>query len=289
MNLFLRAVGLGKIKNRIQLNRLIRQIVTNPDEQYTLNKNTNALHVEYYKKFGMDFGLVARGTMTDANKVVIEHCRPYCFSPGYLECAYMETEYRKGEYFVLGEDEQTGNEWVFQLQNVLRFLNEDKVLPKPASVNIAGLCASGTVVLPVEKDEYGLRLRAEEDREYRDLVRKARNGDETAHALLTIREEETTSMMRERLLQEDFLTVVEGFMLPNEKSGAAYSILGDIISVLPRKNIVTEETVYQLCLDVTGTKLAVYINAEDLVGMPLNGMRFMGSCCLQGKIGFRDR
>ncbi len=286
MDSYFRSIGFSHIKNRRQVKELIKIVTENPDEQYVLGKNNSDVYFEYYKNYGENFGLVVRGSIDENENIKVANCYPYSYSNVELSCCNIETEFYNGEYIVIGEDENTGNELVFQMQNVLNFLDEDEDLKKVSKVNIAGLSSNGTIILPVMKDEESENMRQEEDANYRELMRKARSGDNSAKEMLDLQEAETTEIMRERLLEEDFLSVVEGFFMPISENETCYSILGDIEKINVINNIVTNETIYQLLINVTGTNIQVCINQQDLMGTPIIGMRFMGSCWLQGRIVF---
>jgi len=49
-------------------------------------------------------------------------------------------------------------------------------------------------------------------------------------------------------------------------------------------NEASEEKLYRLTVSVTGIRMTLYVNAEDVVGMPLEGMRIMGMGQMQGTI-----
>jgi hypothetical protein len=286
LNEYLRAIGLGEVNTDTRLSGLIKFVSANPDEQYILGKNNSDTYVEYYKQFGERFGLVLRGDIGEKEEVTIDRCSPYAIAERDMYCSHIEIENDDGGnvYVIIAEDEQTGNELVFHLQNVLDYLDVDKTPPKSNKVNIAGLSLNGTIVLPVIKDEYSEKLRYEEDLFYRELMHKVRQGDNEAKELLKIQESETTEMMRERLKTEDFLSVVEGFFIPNENNDTCYSLLGEIEFLEKLVNRKTNEGVYRLTVNVTGTPIEIYINESDIIGMPSIGMRFLGNCWLQGRL-----
>jgi hypothetical protein len=285
LNEYLRAIGLGEANTDASLNSLIRFVSANPDEQYILGRNNSDTYIEYYKRFGERFGLALRGDIGEQEEVTIDRCAPYAVAERDMFCSYIEIENSEDNvYVIIAEDEQTGNELVFHLQNALDYLDADKTPPKSNKVNIAGLSLNGTIVLPVIKDEYSEKLRYEEDLFYRELMHKVRQGDSEAKELLKIQESETTEVMRERLKTEDFLSVVEGFFIPNENDDTCYSLLGEIELFEKLVNRKTNEGVFRIIVNVTGTPIEIYINEVDLIGAPSVGMRFLGNCWLQGRL-----
>lgn len=283
MNLYFRSIGFSNIDSHRELQQFIRAVSEAPDEQYILGKNNSDTYIECYKTYGERFGLMIRGNMDDKEDVTIDDCYPYSVASFDLSCSNVEIELVEGDYIVAACDDETGNELVFHLQNVLDYLEEDLTFTA-GKVNIVGMSLNGTVVLPVAKDEESLRIRREEDEFYREMSQKARAGDTDAQSMLDEQEAEMTETMRERLKEEDFLSVVEGFFMPMDDFETGYSILADIETVEALHNRHTNETIYKLLLNVTGTRLEVCINEDDLTGVPGPGMRFMGSCWLQGRL-----
>ena len=85
-------------------------------------------------------------------------------------------------------------------------------------------------------------------------------------------------------MDEDFLTVVEGFLMPSEEEEHFSFILGDVLEVHLAQNTYTDENLVVLTLNVAGTIMQLCINQADLEGMAVPGMRFLGACWMQGWI-----
>ena len=77
---------------------------------------------------------------------------------------------------------------------------------------------------------------------------------------------------------------MSGYFIPTTLVDANYAILGEIKEIATRKNNKTGEEMYLFTLDVNDMPLEVMINKKQLVGYPTVGMRFMGTCWLQGTI-----
>lgn len=287
MDLNFRAMGFSNIKTLVQMNHYIKIILAEFDRQYVLGRSDCETYVEYCKKFGNNFGLAAQGLINEDDKIVITSCMPHCFSQSHIHCRALQVVQRgkSGQkYVATGEEEKTGNSFVFQLQNQREYTEHDKMLPAGLRVNIYGLCSSGTVILPIAKDAEALACHEEEERLHNGLVQQAQAGDKNAEKLLLEHDERVRERIRERLEEEDVLSVVEGFLLPVTNKETVYSILGDILTVEKQQNTATKEMVYSLTLHTVGTNLTVFINEEDVMGLPMEGMRFMGICQLQGRI-----
>ncbi len=280
--MFLRSVGFSKYP-KDQLKELAKRIVLQPDRKYILGTNDRSVNVEYYKRFGMDYGILVCGYMDEHEEIHIKYISPYARCTKDTDCCGAELSVTESGVYLTADDEQTGNHLAFRAENGLECLKKDSRINEVTKVNLVGFSVRGTVVLPVQKDEEYRKIKHEEDRLRRDLLLRARSGDDEAKLLLDIQEVGAEEMIRERLAEEDFLSVVEGFFMTNTDScQAAYSLLCDILDYSMTKNEQTGESVYRITLNMAGSIIDLYINECDLEGMPLPGMRFMGSMVLQG-------
>ena len=62
-------------------------------------------------------------------------------------------------------------------------------------------------------------------------------------------------------------------------------MLGNIVSSRQLNNKVTGETLWILRIVCNDIEFEVAINTNDLLGMPLPGMRFKGVVWMQGEVG----
>jgi len=254
-----------------------------PDNYRALSRESDKIHVEFDKEFGHNLGVKLRYTLNDSEDMVGYEYQPYYVGgtpKGYVN---IEIQSFDGEYIVIAEDTDNGNELVFSLQNPLEFTDGVSVFDT-ATIKLAGLSCDATIVLPVLKDETSEQQRLEEERERREQLYKARQGDVTAIEKLELAEDEISSIIQERLVHEDFLTVVEGFFMPSDDDDTQYCVLGDITGVAQNTNSLTGECIYVLSLNVTGSPMDICVNTEDVAGLPSVGMRFLGTCWLQGSV-----
>jgi len=254
-----------------------------PDNYYAQSRDSERIYVEFDKVFGKGFGVRLRYALNGSEELIGYEYQPYYSgdtSKGYVN---IEIQSMDGEHVVIAEDFDNGNELVFSLQNPLEYADGVSVLDR-ATIKLAGLSCDATIILPVVKDDLSEEMRREEELERREQLLKARQGDTEAIESLEMAEEETSSIIQERLAHEDFLTVVEGFFMPAEDDDTQYCILGDITDVTERTNTLTGERLYILSLNVTGSPIDICVNADDVAGMPSVGMRFLGTCWLQGSL-----
>lgn len=100
----------------------------------------------------------------------------------------------------------------------------------------------------------------------KQMIAKARMGDEEAIEKLTLEDIDMYSMVSQRLLQEDVFSIVDTFFMPYGMECDQYQILGIIKQVNKVKNLYTGEAIYQMDLECNEMDFNVCINQKDLLG-----------------------
>lgn len=293
MSSSMKAIGFSSLKNKQSWDDLVADVLNAPSRTFMRKYEDDKVVIEYYKEYGERLYLLVRVALdenvTEKPGVYIEECEPYVEAEYSLDVIDLEVEDTDDDfiYYVVCEDAGTGMQIVFWLQNVIEYLDyqeEDEV--DYNGIKIVGIGSEGTIILPIEKNE-GDNEYENNEREYlRTMLQRAKNGDEEAIDILEKEEQQLDEQLKERLRQEDFLTVMDGYFLPATPIEATYAVLGTIKKLKERKNNKTKEKMYWMHLDVNGMPLEVIINKDDLVGKPSVGMRFMGTCWIQGTIDF---
>ena len=289
MGPYISAVGFSSINKKRQWDILIDEVLKNSDKQLVTNHDEEHIFIEYYKEYGKGMGVVLRGLLDNDQDIDLETCDPYFEARYTVDIAEIEIEEEEDDYFYFAiyEDEQSGSEIVFQLQNIIEYLEikGDKEVFIDG-IKIVGLASKGTVILPVEKTDSDVEYENEQNEWKKELFKRARQGDEEAREILDMEAEEAADIIEERLQNEDFLSVIEGYFIPIDYLDATYSLLGTIQEVEIIENNQTKEKVYWMLVETIGMKIEVAINAKELVGNPMVGMRFMGMCWMQGTVIF---
>lgn len=245
---------------------------------------------EFYKSFGKSIGVSIKGCRNENDKIVSDDFVPYAKTDRKTKVSFvaLEIEESTNSYYLICEDGDTHTEYILYLQNANKYFSLEKsgfdFRDNLCSLNISALSTEGTVILPVEKDDEIRELDRKEDIRRRGMIKKAKMGDKKAAKELEIEAEKSMNIIQERLKEEDFLSVVEQYMLPLEEDTPYYNILGEIKDVMTLVNEYTHELVYWFEVDFLGRELDLFINSDDLIGVPSRGMRFLGKCYLQGFI-----
>lgn len=288
------AIGFSEVDKKYTIEQIVEEILEKPTTQQASRSKNKDIVAEYVKEFGKDTYVMVRivvrsqgkENIKDEAKIEVEQCEPYLCANYTLNVEDLTVEEIDDEYnfYAIAEEKETGIQFIFWLQNVIEYteaLAQNKSFSK---VKIAALAMEGTIVLPVEQDEEDQVLQKEEKEKIKVMLQKAREGDEEAKAQLEEEEREMDDLLKERLFEEDFLTIMSGYFIPTTLVDANYAILGEIKEIATRKNNKTGEEMYLFTLDVNDMPLEVMINKKQLVGYPTVGMRFMGTCWLQGTI-----
>ena len=293
MSSSMKAIGFSSLENKQSWDDLVADVLNEPSRTFMRKYEKDKVVIEYYKEYGEKLYLLVRVALgeggTQQPKVSIEECEPYVEARYTLEVQDLDIEDTEDDFifYVVCEDVGTGMQIVFWLQNVIEYLDcmEDDAVDY-LGVNLVGIASEGTIVLPIEKDAEDSEFEDTEREYLRTMLQRAKDGDEEAIEILEKEEQELDEQLKQRLRQEDFLTVMDGYFLPATHIEATYAVLGTIKELEIRQNSKTREKMYWMYLDVNGMLVEVIINTSDLIGKPYIGMRFMGTCWMQGTVDF---
>jgi len=291
MDVFMRSVGFTRDNFFENINLIKKELEEAPDKKVVFDCGNLGLFVECYKMYGNGIGVLARGTLDNNSRLHIDSCEAFALCNDNFAVNKYIVEFSENQPLIVFEDIGTGNELVFALQNRIDYLrDEQKFINHGRSVtysketgiikrlvNYVAFSVYGSVILPVHNPHDGSA-----DYENIDIESEfsCSCGDILPFDMDTVLDRD----IQERLLEEDVLSVVEGFFLPMEDSETDYSVLGEIEAVDELFNSLTEEKVIRLSLNITGTRMQLLINSLDLMGYPQVGMRFLGTCRLRGGV-----
>ncbi|MDF2594390.1 MAG: hypothetical protein K0R69_731 [Clostridia bacterium] len=283
------AVGFSKADSEYKIEDIVGEILDTPTKQIASRTKNNDILAEYSKAFAEDTYVMVRIVVKAGQKdtkIQVEQCEPYVESHHMIHVEDLVVECVDDEYtyYAVCEERETGMQFIFWLQNVVEYtemLDTKKTFNK---VKVAGLAMEGTIILPIERNEEEEVVEKEEREKLKVIIQRAREGDEEAKEQLEQEERELDEQLKERMLEEDFLSIMSGYFVPTTLVDATYAVLGEITEIRTRRNKKTKEEMYLFVLNVNDMPLEVMINKSVLVGEPSVGMRFMGTCWLQGSI-----
>ena len=213
------ALGFSEIDKKYTIEQLVGEILDKPTKQQASRKKNKDIVAEYIKEFGKDMYIVVRIVMrgeSDTTKLEVEQCEPYLNSSYTINVEELTVEEIDDQYnyYAICEERETGIQFIFWLQNVIEYTEAVAHKKEFNQVKIAALAMEGTIILPIEKDEEDKEVEKEEKEKIKVMLQRAREGDEEARAQLEEEEKEMDDQLKERMYQEDFLSIMSGYFVP---------------------------------------------------------------------------
>lgn len=292
MHGYLRSIGFKGIMDKAALRELLREVIECPDEQKFVSLGVeNENIVELKKEFIKGMGIVVHGYYLDDDTFHMEYYIPYLDGCGEaIEEDITVTRHISRESFAgVCEDMRIGATLIYYLNNPMEYIErtlKDRRSYFRGNVTLSGLSASGTILLPVNKNEKQKEKHKIANMNRRKLISEAKMGDESAIESLTIEDLDTYTRISRRIQKEDVFSIVDSSFMPYGVECDQYSIMGDILEIKECINSYSGEAVVYLMLDCNDFKISVTINKEDITGEPTVGMRFRGPIWLQGRVEY---
>ena len=155
-------------------------------------------------------------------------------------------------------------------------------------MNLSGLSVSGSIMIPLNKNEQQVQKVKKAEINRNQLIVAARRGDEDAIESLTLEDMDTYTTISRKILKEDIFSLVDTYFMPYGIECDQYSVLGEILDFKLISNTITKEEIYVMTINCNDLIFDVCINKNDLVGEPALKRRFKGVVWMQGHINFPD-
>lgn len=291
MHQYLKAVGFDNIQCKGDLRSLMEDVRTTFTHQTIVSYRPGEDFCELRKEYGQCIGVAVCGELDEYDMFDPDYYFPYFEGSGvstYADIA-IERKIEKEQYVGMCEDSKIGISLIFTLQNGIEYMREKQegfVKDVTTSITLSGLALSGTVLLPVIKDEKKMKSEKEASDNRKMLLNAARNGDQTAIETLTLDDIDMYTQVSRRLANEDVFSIVDTYFMPYGVECDLYSIMGEILAVRKRKNTATGTELYQMKLNVNEMQFDVCVPAAEVLGEPEIGRRFKSTIWLQGYINF---
>ena len=291
MHQYLKAIGFGNIRTRKELRKLLGDVENRFTHQTIVSYKPGEDFCEYQKAYGEYMGITVCGELDEEENFDTAYYFPYFEGSGITTYAdvTIERKIEKEQYVGMCEDSKIGISLIFTLQNGIEYMRERNAgftAGLTTSVTFAGLSLEGTILLPVVKNESQIKNEKAAMDNRQILLNAARNGDQTAIETLTLDDIDTYSKVTRRLMTEDVFSIVDTYFMPYGAECDMYSIMGEILAVRKRSNIITGTEVYQMKLNVNGLKFDICVPSDSVMGELEIGRRFKGTIWLQGYINF---
>ena len=291
MQQYLRAVGFSEKKKKKDLRELLYSVIEGSDTINNINTDRNSVLVEYTKQFAGPCGLYLRAEIDEDKNLVVDFYYPFLNPTTISTCEDLSIERHAANESFAGicEDVRVGTSIIFYLQNGVDYMKsfaKNTFNRSGNSIYLAGLSTSGTILLPIKKNEMELQKVKQASSDRIAKITAAREGNEQAIESLTLEDIDTYSTISKKILTEDILTLVDSYFMPYGVECDNYSVLAEIEECNMYHNYITDEEIYVMTLNLNDLKFEICINKNDVLGEPMVGRRFKGTIILQGKVEF---
>ena len=289
----MRAIGFSRFESRRKLQELLTDVVIHSDRRAITVSQENTLLGEFCKEFAANLGIAVCGEFDEEEKCTYEYYYPYLTGTGITsyEDVSVERHADKESYAGVCDDVKVGISLIFYLKNRLPYVKAQamgKLPVRGTTLTLSALSVSGSVLLPIQKDEEQLQRVKQDSVTRNNLMMAARKGDEEAIETLTLEDMDMYTAISRRIQKEDLFSLVDTCFMPYGVECDQYSILGEITGIRISTNHITGEKIYILTICCNELTFDVCINIIDLFGEPQVGRRFKGLIWLQGQINFPE-
>lgn len=293
MHKYMRAIGFSSFDNRRKLQELLTEVVMNSDRRSVTVNQDKVLLGEFCKDFAPGLGIAVCGEFEDEEKFTYDYYYPYLEGRGVTSCedVSVERHAEKDSYAGVCDDIKVGISLIFYLKNRLPYIKAQtmgKLPVRGTTLTLSALSVSGTVMLPIQKDEEQLQRVKQASVTRNNLLAAARKGDEDAIETLTLEDMDMYTTISKKIQKEDIFSLVDTYFMPYGVECDQYSVLGEIQGIQLTTNQMTGEQIYILTICTNELTFDVSINIIDLFGEPQVGRRFKGIIWLQGHINFPE-
>ena len=293
MHKYMRAIGFSKLESRKRLQELLAETIINADRRGITKNQENQILGEFCKDFAESVGIAVCGEFDDEQRFTYEYYFPYLNGTGITsyEDVSVERHADKDSFAGVCDDIKVGMSLIFYLKNKIPYIKAmtENLLPvRGTSLTLSALSVSGTIMLPIQKDEQQLERVKQASAARSSLMAAARKGDEDAMETLTLEDMDMYTVISRKIQKEDVFSLVDTYFMPYGVECDQYSVLGEIKDMKLTTNQVTGEKIYILTICCNELTFDVSINIIDIYGEPQVGRRFKGVIWLQGSINFPE-
>lgn len=293
MHSYNRAIGFKSIVKKKDFKKILSDIIENPDGTRVISTSEDTNMVEFRKEFSDGLGILVYGYYTEENNFEIEYYIPYIKGTNKQigEEISITRHISRESFSGICEDMRVGISLIYYLQNGMDYVEnnlKDKKSNYHTSMWMSGLSTSGTIILPVSKNENQIQRHKIANLNRKNLISAAKKGDEDAIESLTMEDLDTYTKISKRIMYEDVFSIVDSSFMPYGVECDQYTVVGDIIEMKLLTNSYTKEEVYSMSINCNDFKFNLAINKEDLIGEPIVGRRFKGTIWLQARVDFKE-
>jgi hypothetical protein len=284
---YLKSIGFHGIDSE-DLKLLKCDIQAHPDMQSFTVSDGESGTLEFRKEYSFHTGITIKGFQDYEDGFQEEYYYPYFEGTAIStneDVEIVKTSDRDS-YQGIVDDPRLGIDLVFYIIDDIALVHEDykvKDLVNHGGVKLSGLASEGVVLLPLE-DSLKPKVDLETANRIYEIKKSAKEGDQDAIERLSYEDLTQYNEISERIENEDVLTILSSFFMPQGIECDKYTVLGEIVKRKKFLNEATRQAIYVLTLNSNEILLDIVINEKDLMGEPEVGRRLRADIWLQGKI-----
>ena len=290
---YLRTVGLSQYQNREEASDFLDQLQEScKNDALMIRRKNGEMLWEIHTMLGPAMGIVLGGYVNSRGVMVRERYMPFISEEDITSDVYcsIQRHVEGEEYSGLVDDTRVGIPIIFCLTNggeyMIRRYRELNTVPR--GVCLTAFCKNGKILLPMQKNALQREMSRVADKAREKLIEAARHGDEAAMESLNSEDMMTFSMINRRMMKEDIYSIVDSCFMPQGIECEIYQVIGEILAVGTRINLLTGEEIWDFLVQANDLPLHVVINKIDLQGEPKVGRRFKGTVWMQGTAVWDD-
>lgn len=314
MHLYLKSIGFDHITKVREVNRLLEETAGHADHQIISSMDKGESFCVLSRDCGQSMGISLYGELDEQDQILPHGYFPYFYGSEVSSICEVSVERRMEDERYLGmfEDDRVGISLIFTAINGAEYVKNEElkkysaktsgdkknesgknrikseilrnVYEKTRPIILSGLALEGMILFPVKKEAISPERELKNLIERKKLITAAKRGDQDAMDKLAFGDMDQYYTATKRLESEDVFSIVETYFMPYGIECDLYSIMGEIMAIRKRENIITKEEIYQLKLCVNGIHMDVCLPVKQLTGEPEIGRRFKGVIWLQGVI-----
>lgn len=291
MHSYLKSIGFSDLEGRVDIDKIINEVIQEYDEKTVVEDRQHHLFVEMSKMYGCDYGITVCGEYDENEEFQMEYYFPYFRGTGVTTQEDLTIEKHAGMESFAGacDDVRVGVTLIFYLQNAGQYLRErgkGNYTKRGQPLTLSALAKEAKILFPIKKNSMESDEVKNSALKRSDMIAAARSGDEEAMENLTMEDIDTYAMISRRISKEDVYSIVDSYFMPYGIECDQYNIMGEILDFTEAINTKSNELVYELTLQCSDIQFDVCINKNDLLGEPEIGRRFKGIIWLQGRVEF---
>ena len=291
MHRYFRTIGFSEYHNEEEVRHLLDVVQQQNEPRAMIISRSNGDRLwEIRAELGPGLGVILSGYVNHLGQLVRERYMPFFEEMELTSDVYcaIQRHVDNNVFSGLLDDIRVGISLIFRLTNAGEYMQRRQRGQNlnPRGVSLTAFSRDGKILLPIKKDAKMREKARVADQNREKLIEAARHGDESAIEALNNEDMGMYNSLTRRMMKEDIYSIVESCFMPQGIECDIYQIIGDILEISTRRNLLTGEDIWDFLIQTNDLPIHVVTNQIDLQGEPEVGRRFKGTVWIQGRAIF---